>query len=116
MDYVCAEHEVSIRRACRVVGISGSLYRYKPDKHRDDAVIKALLETVNRYPAHGFGKLFTIMRRNGYTFNHKRVHRVYRLLNLNKRRRGKKRIASRNPAMLRVPETINECWSMDWPK
>ena len=92
MDYVRAERQVSIRLACRVVGISRSLYRYKPDRHRDNDVIQALQDAVNRYPSHGFGKLFTIMRRSGCTFNHKRVHRVYRLLNLNKRRRGKKRI------------------------
>ena len=119
MDRIRAEHQASIRRACRVAGISGPLYRYKPDKHRDAAVIHALQDTVEDYPAHGFGKygfgkLFTIMRRKGHTFNHKHVHRVHRLLNLNKRRRGIKRIPNRNPTRLQVAETINECWSMDF--
>ena len=39
---VRAEHQVSIRRACRVVGISCSVYRYQPDAHRDDEVIAVL--------------------------------------------------------------------------
>lgn len=76
MDYVRHEHEVSLRRACRIVGISCSVYRYRPDAFRDDEVIAALQLVVERYPAHGFGKLYKILRRWGHAFNHKRVHRV----------------------------------------
>ena len=108
------EHKVSIRRACRIVGISGSVYRYKPDPHRDDVDIEALQQAVERYPAYGFSKLYKILRRWGHRFNHKRVHRVYRLLNLNKRRRGKKRLPNRNPVKLAVPAAMNQCWSIDF--
>ncbi|XOV87019.1 MAG: IS3 family transposase [Pseudomonadota bacterium] len=114
VNYVRAEHEVSIRRACRIVGISCSVYRYRPDANRDDAVIAALQEVIEEFPAHGFGKLFKIMRRRSYMFNHKRVHRVYRILNLHKRRRGKKRVPSRDPVTLAVTDAINQCWSMDF--
>jgi len=34
-------HEISLRMACRVVGISDSVYRYKPDAHRDDPVTRS---------------------------------------------------------------------------
>ena len=114
MDYVRAEHQVSIRRACRIVGISCSVFRYRPDTSRDDEVIGVLQLAVERYPAHGFGKLFKIIRRWGHGFNHKRVHRIYCALGLNKRRRGKKRIPSRDPVTLQVPEKMNQCWSMDF--
>lgn len=107
-------HNVSLRRACRVVGINDSVYRYQPDPHRDDEVIKMLQKAVERYPAYGFSKLFKTLRRWQYKWNHKRVHRVYRLLNLNMRRRGKKRLPNRNPAPLCVPEKANVCWSMDF--
>ena len=100
--------------ACRAVGISRSCYRYKPDTRKDEPVIAALQETVEKYPQHGFGKLFKIMRRQGYRWNHKRVYRIYCLLNLNKRRRGKKRLPSRYPQPLAVPELPNQCWSMDF--
>ena len=82
---VRAEHQVSIRRACRVVGISCSVYRYQPDAHRDDEVIAVLQLAVERYPAHGFDKLYKIIRRWGHVLCHKRVHRIYRSLGLNKR-------------------------------
>ena len=114
MDYAREAHDTSLRRACRVVGISDSVYRYKPDPNRDDEVIAKLQEAAERYPAYGFDKLFKILRRWGHPWNHKRVYRLYRALNLNKRRRGKKRLPSRNPAPLAVPDQANQCWSMDF--
>ncbi|MCH8250238.1 MAG: transposase [Proteobacteria bacterium] len=47
-----------------------------------------------------FGKLFETMRRQGRRWNHKRVYRVYCLLELNKRRQGKRRLPSRYPEPL----------------
>ena len=73
-----------------------------------------LQEAVERYPAYGFSKLFKILRRWGHGWNHKRVYRLYCALNLNKRRRGKKRLPSRNPEPLAVPAQANHCWSMDF--
>ena len=89
-------HEASQRLACRAVGISRSAYRYQPDMRRDDEVIAVLQAAVKRNPAYGFSKLFKILRRQGHTWNHKRIYRVYCLLNLNKRRRGKRRLPSRH--------------------
>jgi putative transposase len=39
---------------------------------------------------------------------------LYCALNLNKRRRGKKRLPTRNPEPLSVPATFNQCWSIDF--
>ena len=114
MDYARETHELSLRRACRVVGISDSFYRYKPDRRRDEPVILGLQEAVERYPAYGFGKLFKILRRWDHPWNHKRVHRIYCELRLNKRRKGKKRLPSRHPQPLSVPAMANQCWSMDF--
>ena len=96
------------------MGISDSVYRYQPDPARDDAVIAGLQQAVAQYPAYGFSLLFKILRRWGHRWNHKRVHRIYCRLNLNKRRRGKKRLPNRAPVSLKVPETINGCWSLDF--
>ena len=107
-------HGASQRLACRVVGLSRTVYRYRPDTRRDNAVIAALQAAVERYPAYGFSKLFKVLRRQGCTWNHKRVYRVYCLLNLNKRRRGKRRLPSRHPEPLAEPAMANQCWSMDF--
>jgi putative transposase len=42
------------------------------------------------------------------------VHRVYCALKLNKRRKGKRRLPTRNPAPLAVSQMMNECWSADF--
>ncbi|WP_035415827.1 IS3 family transposase, partial [Ferrimonas kyonanensis] len=39
---------------------------------------------------------------------------LYCELKLNKRRRGKKRLPTRNPEPLCVPAAANQCWSMDF--
>lgn len=107
-------YPISLRRACRIVGISDSTYRYRPDINRDEPVIAALIQANERYPVYGFGLLFKILRRWGHQWNHKRIHRVYCDLKLNKRRSGKKRIPNRNPQPLGVPMTLNQCWSIDF--
>tara|TARA_R100000687_G_scaffold82893_1_gene83725 strand:+ start:1906 stop:2619 length:714 start_codon:yes stop_codon:yes gene_type:complete len=77
-------------------------------------VIDVLLALTDKYPRYGFRKLFKILRRQGHVWNHKRVYRVYCLLKLNLRRKGKKRLPSRNPEPLCVPELTNHCWSIDF--
>lgn len=104
----------SERRACRVVGLQRSVAQYESDPDRDRLVIDALLDAVERFPRYGFRKLFKVMRREGHPFNHKRVHRVYCELKLNYRRKGKRRVPSRNPAPLCVPEQLNHTWSIDF--
>lgn len=50
----------------------------------------------------------------GYRWNHKRVYRIYRELELNLRIKPKKRIVREKPQPLAVPEAINQSWSMDF--
>ena len=50
VDYAKTAYPVSLRRACRVVGIRDSVYRYQPNTARDDAVIAGLQPVVEKYP------------------------------------------------------------------
>lgn len=90
------------------------MYAYQVDLHKDDEVILALSELVERYPRYGFPKLFQVLRRNGFAWNHKRVHRVYCKMGLNIRRKGKRRLPNRNPQPLCVPAEANQTWSVDF--
>jgi len=114
VDYAKESLGASIRIACRALCLSRTVYRYHPDPTKDDPVIEVLLALADQYPRYGFGKMFPIIRRRGYSWNHKRVHRIYCELNLNMRRKGKKRLPNRNPDPLSVPESINQCWSADF--
>ncbi|KDF15602.1 hypothetical protein AF48_03991 [Klebsiella aerogenes MGH 62] len=80
------------------------MYFYQLDTRRDEPVNHALTEPAERYPRYGFKKLIQLLRRQGNTWNHKRVHRIYCLLKLNFRRKGKQRLPVHNPAPLATPQ------------
>ena len=105
---------MSVRQACRMLSLSRTVYFYQPDTRHNERVIQALTELAERYPRYGFKKLFQLLRRQGHTWNHKRVHRIYCLLKLNFRRRGKQHLPVRNPAPLATPEALNQSWSIDF--
>ena len=90
------------------------MFLYKPTPRDGSLVITTLLELVERYPRYGFAKYFVVLRREGYTWNHKRVYRIYRQLQLNMRRKGKGRLPSRAPVRLEAQTVVNGCWSVDW--
>ena len=101
-------------RGCRVLDFSRTSYAYQPDTERDRAVREALLALADRHPRWGFRLMFDSLRRSCHPWNHKRVHRVYVALGLNLRRKAKRRLPTRNPEPLSVPERVNQSWSMDF--
>lgn len=50
----------------------------------------------------------------GFGWNHKRVYRIYRELELNLRIKPRKRLVRETPEPLTAPTPVNECWSMDF--
>lgn len=54
------------------------------------------------------------IRKEGVQWNHKRIHRVYKFLKLNMKRKGKRRLPARILHPLEVPAQINTSWSMDF--
>lgn len=50
----------------------------------------------------------------GFSWNHKRVYRIYRELELNLRIKPKRRIKRDKPDALSVPSMINQVWSIDF--
>lgn len=50
----------------------------------------------------------------GYGWNHKRVYRIYRELELNLRIKPRKRLVRLAPEPLTVPTGFNQVWSMDF--
>ena len=108
------QENLSIRRACTLVGMSRSAYAYNHKPKVDQALIDSLLTLVEQYPTIGFLKYYERLRRQGSTCNHKRLYRIYTMLRLNIRRRKKRRIPARVKEALVVPQDINQTWSMDF--
>lgn len=77
-------------------------------------MVDALGALAESKPGLGFWKLFSRLRRQGHTWNHKRVYRVYRKLGLNRRRKVKARLPQRDPIPLFTPARPNHVWSADF--
>lgn len=106
----------SIRVACLAFGISETCYRHQLIRLTENAEIADhLLRLTHNQRNWGFGLCFLYLRNvKGYRWNHKRVYRIYRELELNLRIKPKKRIVREKPQPLAVPEAINQSWSMDF--
>lgn len=114
-DFVC-KGRLTIRAACEVFMISETCYRYQPKLSDENAKIAEWLQVLtNRHRNWGFMLCFLYLRNvKGFVWNHKRVYRIYKELELNLRIQPKKRLYRDKPEPLAVPDTINEIWSMDF--
>ncbi|WP_221407216.1 IS3 family transposase [Elizabethkingia occulta] len=107
------DRKIPVSRACKIVSLTRSQYYYTSVKD-DSAVIEALQELAFAHPSYGFRKLFAYLRRSGKEWNHKRVYRIYKLLKLNKKRKGKRRLPARVKQPLQQQTEVNKTWSMDF--
>ncbi len=110
------EFSVSIRLICEVFSISETCYRYEAILSSENLLIADwLLRLTQTHKRWGFGLCFLYLRNvQGYSWNHKRVYRIYRELELNLRIKPRRRIKRDRPDPLSVPQAINQVWSMDF--
>ena len=87
---------------------------YYESKKDDTELIDKLNELAEQLPHRGVDEYYGRLRAQGYKWNRKRVLRVYRELNLQMRRKRKRRLPSRIKEPLNQPENINHTWSMDF--
>lgn len=110
------ERQFSIRLACACVEISQSGYRYIPKLSSENQMVADwLLRLTEANKQWGFGLCFLYLRNvKGFGWNHKRVYRIYRELELNLRIKPRKRLKRDKPDALSVPIAKNQVWSMDF--
>jgi putative transposase len=110
------QRQVSIRSACDMFTISETCYRYEAKHDAENAQIADwLMRLTSNQRNWGFGLCYLYLRNvKGFRWNHKRVYRVYRELELNLRIKPKKRLQRAKPEPLAVPQVINDVWSMDF--
>src|SRR5271156_1684791 len=112
--YLQAVHEMSQRRACRVIATDRTSVRCRATRPDADALrdrLKALAQERRRF---GYRRLHVLLRREGHAVNRKRVQRIYREERLTMRRRGgrKRAIGTRRP--METPLAANQRWSLDF--
>lgn len=106
---------LSQRRASLLVGISRTVFSYKPVINElNEAICKRLKELASKYRKYGSWKYYIILRREGLKVNHKRVERIYRIEGLSLRIRRRKKLKAISRAELPQATRANERWSMDF--
>jgi len=108
--------QISIRLACVTFGISQTCYYYQSiHSEENEKIADWLLRLTTCYKRWGFGLCFLYLRNvKGFGWNHKRVYRIYRELELNLRIKPRRRLVREKPETLSVPGQPNETWSMDF--
>jgi len=107
---------VGIALACRTFSVSEICYRYSHKLNDDNEQIDDLLIGLTQAKrSWGFGLCFLYLRNvRGYHWNHKRVYRIYRELELNLLIKQRERLKRDKTDTLAVPEAPNMVWSMDF--
>jgi len=107
------DHDISQRRACRLVGVDPKTVRRERPPDHDD-VRAAMREIAGQRRRFGYRRIGVLLERKGMVMNHKKLYRLYRDEGLSvKRRRGRKRARGTRIPMP-VPVQPNARWSMDF--
>ncbi len=110
-----ANYRVSERRACAVVMVWRTVFRYVEHQRDDRAVRQRIREIAETRVRYGFPRIQILLRREGWQDNHKRTYRIYKEEGLNlrsKRPRRSKTAAHRQQRPLLTG--AHQCWSMDF--
>jgi putative transposase len=114
VSYANEEHKMSIRQACETISIQQSVFYYKPKSNDDHLVREKLMNLAQLHNRWGFWMMHYHLRLMNYSWNHKKVYRIYTEMKLNMRRKCKKRLPMRVKEPLAQPLYPNLTWSMDF--
>jgi putative transposase len=105
---------LSQRAACRIARCPRSVAQYRLRRLEDPRLLERLKALACERRRFGYRRLTIMLRREGFTVNHKRVHRIYRAHGLQlhaRRKRGVRYVRGNAVAPVTRP---NERWSIDF--
>ena len=115
MDDLRARYGASPSRACAVMMISRSVYRYRSRRRDQTPLLTRIKEIAAIRVRYGYQRIHVLLRREGWQVNHKRVYRLYRQEGLSLfQRRPRRHRSARQRQALPAASRVNECWSMDF--
>ncbi|MNS05460.1 IS2 transposase TnpB [compost metagenome] len=112
--FATSTFRLSERRACGLVGIFQSVFRYKSRKKDVPGLRERMRDLAVQRPRFGYRRLLILLRREGFNVNHKRIYRMYREEGLMVRRRKRKKFISSLRVVPDLPLQPNQRWSMDF--
>lgn len=65
-----------VQLVCQVLDLAPSTYYYQPRGTDDLSLLVAIEDVLRRFPIYGYRRVTAQLHREGWTDNHKRVHRV----------------------------------------
>ena len=108
-------YKVSERRACQVLKVWRSVFRYLSIAKDQAYLIKRIREIASIRTRYGYRRIHILLKREGWPVNHKRIYRLYRREDLQMRLKPPRRRVS---VKIRQERTMavrkNACWSMDF--
>ena len=106
-------HGLSERRACKLLEMERSSYRYDPRPDRNTELRESLVTLAGQKPRYGYRRLHALLSRRGQEVNVKRIYRLYVEEGLMVRRRKRKRLVRERAAEPRLTRA-NQEWAMDF--
>ncbi len=108
-------YRVSERCACRATSFSRASQRYRSVADPQDELRLRLKELAASRVRYGYRRLHVLLRREGWSVNHKRVYRLYRLEGLVIRQKTprRKRSSRYRGERLEIAQP-NQTWAMDF--
>lgn len=76
------EEAYPVADICAVVGLARSTFYHAAEESETTALRQALLTLAGEYPTYGYRRLTALLRRAGWTVNHKRIQRLMQQLGL----------------------------------
>ncbi len=105
---------LSERRACRVLGLSRSVQRYRSVADDQAPLRLRLRDLAATRVRSGYRRLHVLLQREGWRVNHKRVERLYRLEGLALRRKARKKRPSLSRVLVPAATRPHTEWGMDF--
>ncbi len=114
VTYATESLGLSERKACRLTGISPSVYRHRSMRGDDGDLRLRMRELASERKRFGSPRLHIMLKREGLVVNHKRTERIYSEEGLALRRKRRRKGAARTREVVPYPVRPNQRWSMDF--
>jgi putative transposase len=110
--FACEQLGVSERRACKLIELDRSSYRYEPRSDHNAALRQGLVNLARQKPRYGYRRLHALVTKRGFKASAQRVYRLYRAEGLMVRRLKRKRLTRVAVASHLVRS--NQEWALDF--
>lgn len=91
------------------------MFYYRASEKNDEILRMRIIEIAKTRIRYGFWRIFILLRREGFTDNHKRAYRIYKEEGLNLRTKRPRRNRAGAHRLERVENnSLNKVWSMDF--